>query len=279
VTKGVAKRWGQLDDDVLRALHADGHGVSYIATFMVCARCTIHRKACELGLVFDEKHRWTQEEEATLRSRYANDSAADIAEDLGLGIGRIYKKAAKLGLHKSEAFMASDKAGRIQRGRQHPKMVENQFKKGGVPANKGLRRPGWSSGRMSETQFKKGRAASEARNYVPIGTEKYDAKRKVTVRKITDDPAIFPTSRWRPVHTLVWEEANGTVPPGHIVIFKSGLKTLVSSEITLDRVELVTLAENMRRNTIHRYPTEVKTAIRLVGRLNRTIEALHEKQD
>jgi hypothetical protein len=279
VTKGVAKRWSPLDDDVLRSLHADGHGVSYIAIFMVCARCTIHRKARELGLVFDERHRWDPKEDAALRDRYPNDPSADIARDLGMGIGRIYQRAARLGLHKSEAFMDSDKAGRIQRGQQHPKMVEHQFKKGLVPANKGLRRPGWSSGRMRETQFKKGRPVSESHNYVPIGTEKYDAKRNVTVRKITDDPATFPSMRWRPVHTLIWEAANGAVPPGHIVIFKSGLKTLVSSEITLDRVELVTLAENMRRNTIHRYPTEVKTAIRLVGRLNRTIEALHEKQD
>ena len=68
---------------------------------------------------------------------------------------------------------------------------------------KGLRRPGWSTGRMAETQFKKGRPAIEARNYVPIGTEKVDPERKVLMRKITDDPKLFPVNRWRPVHVLV----------------------------------------------------------------------------
>jgi hypothetical protein len=125
---------------------------------------------------------------------------------------------------------------------------------------------------MAETQFKKGRPACEARNYVPIGTEKYDAKRKVTVRKITDDPALFPANRWRPVHVLVWEAAHGPVPKGHIVIFKKGLKTLVSAEITADRLDLVTLAENMRRNTYHNnYPKEVGLAIQAKAVLTRAI--------
>ena len=65
---------------------------------------------------------------------------------------------------------------------------------------------------MRETQFKKGRPASEARNYVPIGTEKVDPKRKVLMRKVTDDPALFPVNRWRPVHVMVWEAENGPVP-------------------------------------------------------------------
>jgi hypothetical protein len=270
--KGQARRWSAMDDDVLRTLHANGRGVKYIAAFMICATCTIHRRARRLGLVFDEKHNWTPAEDAVLRARYPDDQTADIARDLGLNIGRVYQRAGKLGLHKSAAFMASDAAGRIQRGRTDPRMVATQFQKGQVPANKGLRRPGWSAGRMRETQFKKGRPAHEARNYVPIGTEKYDVKRKTTVRKITDDPSIVPTMRWRPVHVLVWEAENGPVPEGHIVVFKKGLKTLVSADITVDRLDLVTLAENMRRNSYHNnYPKEVAQLIQLKGALNRKI--------
>jgi hypothetical protein len=272
VSKGHARTWNAFDDVVLRTLHGNDHGVSYIATFMVCAKSTIHRRARRLGLVFDEKHKWTAAEDAVLRARYPDEQTADIAHDLGLNIGRVYQRAGKLGLHKSAAYMASDAAGRIQRGRQDPRMVAHQFQKGIVPANKGRRRPGWAVGRMRETQFKKGRPAHEARNYVPIGTEKYDVKRKVTMRKITDDPAVFPAMRWRPVHVLVWEAANGPVPAGHIVVFKKGLKTLVSADITVDRLDLVTLAENMRRNTYHNnYPKEVAQLIQLKGALNRKI--------
>src|SRR5574337_2009025 len=139
-------------------------------------------------------------------------------------------------------------------------------------------RPGWAPGRMATTQFKKGRPAQEARNYVPIGTEKYDSKRKVTVRKITDDPAIFPAMRWRPVHVLVWETANGPIPKGHIVVFKKGLKTLVSADITVDRLDLVTLAENMRRNSYRNYPQPIPQLIQLRGALNRKINKRERKK-
>ena len=135
---------------------------------------------------------------------------------------------------------------------------------------------------MAETQFKKGRPAHEARNYVPVGTEKIDQKRGVVVRKITDDPAVFPVQRWRPVHVLVWTAANGPIPPGHICIFKPGKKTFVTAEITLDRLELVTHQENMRRNTVHNLPKPLAKLVQLRGALNRKINKRlrqHEEQD
>ncbi|UGB46954.1 HNH endonuclease [Frateuria edaphi] len=278
--KGQARRWSAFDDDVLRQLHANGRGVAYIAAFMVCAQCTVHRRARRLGLTFDEKHQWTPAEDAVLRARYPDEPTADIARDLGLNVGRVHQRANKLGLSKSDTFYASDKAGRIQRGRQDPRMVAHQFKKGLVPANKGLRRPGYAPGRMAQTQFKKGEMSGAAQhNYVPIGTEKVDPKRKVLMRKVTDDPSIFPVKRWRPVHVIVWEAAHGPVPAGHIVIFKKGRKSFVADEITVDRLELVTLAENMRRNSYHtNFPPEVVQVIQLKGALNRKINKLSREQ-
>jgi hypothetical protein len=214
---------------------------------------------------------FTEAEDALLRDRYPNESGQAVADALGRPLHIVYARATKLGIAKSEAFFASDLSGRVQRGRQDPRMQKTQFKKGQVPANKGLRRPGWSVGRMTETQFKKGRPAQDARNYVPIGTEKVDRKRNVLVRKITDDPTLFPVARWRPVHVLVWEAHNGPIPEGHIVIFKQGKKTFVADEITIDRLELVTLAENLRRNSVHRFPKEVVQLIQLKGALVRRI--------
>lgn len=135
---------------------------------------------------------------------------------------------------------------------------------------------------MRETQFKKGRLAHEACNYVPIGTEKVDRKRKVLMRKMTDDPSLFPVSRWSPVHVLVWQAANGPIPAGHICIFKPGTKTFVANEITIDKLEVVSFAENMRRNTVHNLPAPLPQLVLLRGRLNRKLNRLerpHEKQD
>lgn len=212
---------------------------------------------------------WTSDEIETVRINYADWPTFLVAYLVGRSECAVYGLATKLGLHKSAKYLASPWACRLRRG-DNPG-VAYRFPKGNVPANKGLRRPGYAPGRMAETQFKKGRPAREARNYVPIGTEKYDVKRKTIVRKITDDPALFPVARWRPVHVLVWEAAHGPVPDGHIVIFRPGMKTLVSADITLDRLELVTLAENMRRNTIHNLPEPLRKAITARGSLVRSI--------
>ena len=224
---------------------------------------------------------WTTEEDAWLRRNYPDFPTFLVAYVAGRSESAVYGRARLLGISKSAKYLASPWACRLRR--DNPAGVQHRFRKGHVPANKGLRRPGWAPGRMAETQFKKGRPAHLARNYVPIGTEKYDVKRKVIVRKITDDPRLVPVQRWRPVHVLVWEAAHGPVPEGHIVRFKKGMKTLASAEISIDRLELVTLAENMRRNSYHtNYPKEVGLAIQakavLTRAINRTTrENAHER--
>ena len=75
---------------------------------------------------------------------------------------------------------------------------------------------------------------------------------------------------------ILWEEVNGPVPHGHIVVFCD--KNAANIEIS--NLELITRAENMRRNTIHRYPSELKETIRQLGKLKKAIsEASNEKQD
>lgn len=226
---------------------------------------------------------WTDDEDETLRINWPRFPAFLIAHVLKRGRASVYRRAGQLGLKKADDFETQPLA-RLWNGTQEPASIAARFKPGSVPPNKGLRRPGWSPGRMATTQFKKGRPASESRNYVPIGTEKIDPKRKVLMRKITDDPAIFPVNRWRPVHVMVWEAAHGPAPAGHIVIFRPGMKTFAAADITADRLEVVTLAENMRRNTLHnRYPAEVKELIYLKARITRRInkrtkEQQHEEQ-
>jgi hypothetical protein len=279
------RAWSPAAEDKLRALYATTP-LPRLAFLLKRTEKAIRSRAKVLGLRRSDRRPWTKADDRELRRRYPKESTADLARSLGRALGAVYRRSAQLDLHKSDAYLASDKSGRIQRGRTDPRMVATQFKPGLVPANKGLRRPGWHAGRMRETQFKKGRPAREARNYVPIGTEKIDPKRNVLMRKVTDDPSIFPVKRWRPVHVLVWEAVHGPVPPGHMVRFRDGMKTYDAALITLDRLELVTLAENMRRNTIwNRYPREVAEVMQLSGALKRKINRRlkeageHEEQD
>ncbi|EKZ1925786.1 TPA: HNH endonuclease [Stenotrophomonas maltophilia] len=222
---------------------------------------------------------WTADEDETLRLNWPRFPAFLIAHVLERPIAAVYRRAATLGLKKADDFHTQPLAA-LWNGTQEPGSIAARFTPGTTPPNKGLRRPGWHAGRMRETQFKKGRPASEAHNYVPIGTEKVDPKRRALMRKVTDDPAIFPTQRWRPVHVLVWEAANGPVPEGHIVVFRPGLKTLVAAEITADRLETVTLAENMRRNSYHnRFPPELKELVHLKARITRRVRRRIKEQE
>lgn len=217
---------------------------------------------------------WSPADVRALKKRYPHEATEKIARELGWSAASVYAKAHNMGLRKTEEFMASEayKAPLRMHALTDQRCIAGRFKKGRVPANKGSRRPGYAPGRTAETQFKKGRPACQARNYVPIGTEKYDVKRKTIVRKITDDPALFPVARWRPVHVIVWEAVNGPVPKGHIVRFKKGMKTLVSADISIEQLQLVTLAENMRLNSFHNnYPKEVGLAIQAKAYLTRAI--------
>lgn len=221
---------------------------------------------------------WSAQDVAELSRRYPHEQTKVIAADLGRPIHTVYQKANGMGLKKDAAYLESAASGRLN-GRD-TRGLSSRFTKGAVPFNKGLRRPeGWAPGRMAETQFKAGEMRGAAqKNYVPIGTERI-SKDGYLERKVTDDHPV-PTRRWVAVHRLVWEAANGPIPAGHAVVFRKGMRTALPSEITKERLELVTRAELMRRNTIHRYPAELKQTIRLVGKLRRAIEdKADEKQD
>jgi hypothetical protein len=210
--------------------------------------------------------KWTAEQLDTLHSLYANYSTEDVATVLGRDARSVYQKANSLGLKKSAKYLASPAAGRWDGKRGGA----TRFHKGQAAWNKGVKGVVGVQEACRATQFKRGRPAHEARNYVAIGSLRI-TKDGYLERKMTDDPAMAPARRWVAVHRLVWIEAHGAVPAGHVVVFKQGMKTTEPEEITLDKVECISLAENMKRNTLHRYPKEVATLIQLRGVLNRQI--------
>jgi hypothetical protein len=230
--------------------------------------------------ILPPRRKWLDWECEFLRLHYADSRTDDLATVLKRTVGQVYQKAAQLGLTKSEAYLATDNACRIQRGKQHPSMIATRFKAGQVSWNKGLKGVVGVQEACRATQFKKGRPAHEARNYVPIGSHRV-SKDGYLQRKGTDDPSIVPARRWTAVHHLVWEEVNGPVPAGHVVVFKPGCKTTDLESITADCCECVTRQELMRRNSYHtNYPPEVARLIQLRGAINRQINkrAKHEQE-
>jgi hypothetical protein len=141
----------------------------------------------------------------------------------------------------------------------------SRFPKGHVPANKGLRRPGWAPGRMKETQFQRGvRQGVAVRLYKPIGTLRV-TKDGYLSRKVNDGLPL--QRRWRLEHLVVWEAANGPLPKGFAVCFKNGDKR----DLRLGNLELITRAALMKRNSVHNLPKPLAEVVQLRGALQRQI--------
>lgn len=105
-----------------------------------------------------------------------------------------------------------------------------RFEKGIVPANKG--KPGKTTGRMAETQFRKGNMPA---NHKPIGTESvrnnYKKGQKYVYVKVAEP------NQWRMKHILEWEKHHGPVPKGKIIIFLDGnvLNADIGNLMMIDR--------------------------------------------
>ena len=152
--------------------------------------------------------------------------------------------------------------------------VATQFKPGHVPANKGQRRPGWSAGRMRETQFKKGeRTGIAARNWKPIGTISPDSYGylRIKVREAVHgaEPTGYGNVRvWPLLQRQIWQQHNGPIPPGHVIVFKNGDR----ADCAIENLDCVPRSELAHRNQMWgRYPQELAAAIQMNGCLKRKL--------
>ena len=214
---------------------------------------------------------WCRKDDRILRKLYPDAPTAAVAHRLGRTLAATYSHAQKLGLEKSAAYLASPAACRLRR-ENHPGKAF-QFRKGHLPANKGLRRPGWAPGRMKETQFRKGQRGW---NWRPVGSERVINGYRYT--KISDHRRVPWTRNWRPTHVLLWEQQRGPVPPKHAVAFVNGDR----GDVRLDNLTLIARREPMARNTVHNLPKPLAETVQLLGALKRKINRrarIDEEQD
>ena len=224
------------------------------------------------------KRKWGQKEDAQLRALYPNTPTKEIGEEMGRPFWCIYGRAAKLGLRKTQEYLNSPAACRLRRGDNVGAAF--RFKKGMIPQNKGLRRPGWAPGRMAETQFKKGeRRGVAAKNWCPIGTIRPDSEGflRIKVREGVKGEAYgFGNVKiWPLLNRHVWESHRGPIPSGHIVVFKDGNR----ANCAFENLELISFADNMRRNTVHNLPKPLSQVIQLRGALTRKLRRLTNAEE
>jgi hypothetical protein len=150
---------------------------------------------------------------------------------------------------------------------------DSRIKYGHVPSNKGktwdeLGIPQETRERMLTTAFKKSQKCHNELSDGVITTRHNHKERKSPPYKWIR----LAKGKWEMLHVHNWKKIHGEVPAGHIIVFKDGN----SMNCEPDNLEKITLEENMKRNTIHRYPTELKEIIRLTNKLERTLK---KKQD
>lgn len=215
--------------------------------------------------ILPKRMKWTPEMDARLRDLYPHARTEDVAEQMGLRVSQINARAFLLRLLKSREYLASEQSGRRRIG-SAPNA--GTFKPGHATWNKGMNYA--AGGRSVETQFKPGhRGGRAAVLWRPIGHERIT--KNGTLQRKVSDTGNTPRD-YKSVHSIVWESAHGPIPSGHVVIFKPGTATTNSAEITLEKLELVSRAELMRRNSRHaRYPPELNSLLYLKGALTRKI--------
>jgi hypothetical protein len=109
--------------------------------------------------------------------------------------------------------------------------VDNKFKPGHTPVNKGKKGGGWEP-----TQFKKG---SIPHNYLMVGSERVNGDDYIDIK-------ISETNTWKAKHIIIWEKHNGPVPKNHAVIFgdKNKRNFDINNLILVSRKQLLTLNIN-----------------------------------
>jgi hypothetical protein len=149
--------------------------------------------------------------------------------------------------------------------------MDSRIKKGHVPANKGKKMDPATREKVKHTWFKKGHVPANALEDGAI-TIRHDHPERTWGKPYKY--IRISLAEWKPLHRHLWEEANGPIPEGMNIVFKDG-DTL---NCELNNLEMIDNAENMLRNTIHNYPEEIKTNIRLTNKLQRKIRD-HEQHN
>lgn len=217
-----------------------------------------------------------QQRKKYIKQKYADGDTQEIANHLGLTVATVYKYAAKMKMKKSAAWWEKEKKRISERVKNNPLNQATQFQKGNTP---------WHAGKKItphpnsiKTQFKKGEnTGKDNPKWVPIGSSRVTHDGYLQI-KVNDDLPLH--NRWKSYHVIVWEQANGPVPDGCSVSFKNGLRASTKNEIKLENLELISNADLLRKNSIHRYPPELVAAMQLLGRLDRQIEkTIEENKD
>ena len=179
-----------------------------------------------------------------------------LGEYLGLTASQVYNRTYSRKIKKDPKTKKAINRSLILNAGTH-----TRYPKGHVPFNKGMKCPNLVLTNAAATMFKKGNKPSNTREANATSIRTDSSGKKYHYSKIAD-------SVWVLTHRLMWEQANGLIPPKHVVRFIDGN----TMNLELSNLECIPMSENANRNTIHRFPDDLKKVIRLKAKLNKHIK-------
>lgn len=151
--------------------------------------------------------------------------------------------------------------------------AESRFKEGFTPINKGKKQTDFMTQEGIEktvkTRFKKGQLPHNA-----VNVKDGDVVVRISKKGVQYKWVRISLGKWKMYHVHLWERTYGPIPEGKIVVFKD--KNTMNTVI--ENLECITREELMIRNSIHKYPEEIKKTIKAISLITRQINK-YEKQD
>ena len=144
--------------------------------------------------------------------------------------------------------------------------IDTMFKKKHVPANKGKKMSAEQYAKCKGTMFKKGK---DPQNYRPVGSQWITKDGYIEIK--VKDPGM-----WKLKHRVIWEEHNGEIPQGEIVIFKDNNPL----NCNIDNLMLISKGENVRVNAMGGgcYTGQAKETAVAIARLDILISKRRKKR-
>ncbi len=200
------------------------------------------------------KTNFTKKEDAFIKENYLKLPVKRIADILGRsGVG------INVALKRLNLTIPQELADQ--------RKLDGMYRKGSIPANKGKKQIDY----MSPEAIEKTKGTRFSKGHIPhnsVGVSNGDIsirkdKRGVAYKFIRAERGV-----WAPLHVYNWEQKFGPVPEGYILRFYDNNPMNCEPE----NLELITRKENMKKNSIQRYPEEIKSIIRLTSKINKTIK-------
>lgn len=193
---------------------------------------------------------WTEDKKATLAQLYPEHTNAEIASILGVTKSAVMAQAFKQKLFKTPEFHKRTSS-------------KGYFPKGHRSFNKGKKWDEFMSKEAQEssrkTTFKKGHTP---KNHKPIGTEVIEPKNGYIKVKISEP------NGWVLKHRHIWQQHNGIIPKGYNIQFKDKDKR----DFNIENLYMINRNEQMAENSIIRYPANLRTAIKRIGKIKKLIK-------